>query len=102
MSTFRSVRPILLAAFRGTFTTSAAAQARPFKVLISVDMEGITGVVTAEELGLAGFEYARFREFMTSEALDAVEAAKESGAGEIVVVDAHGNGQTPAHRSPSR
>lgn len=69
------------------------AQQRPFKVLISVDMEGITGVVTSEQLGPAGFEYARFREFMTAEALAAVEAAKESGATEIVVVDAHGNGQ---------
>ncbi|MEX2154976.1 MAG: M55 family metallopeptidase [Gemmatimonadaceae bacterium] len=69
------------------------AQQRPFKVLISVDMEGITGVVTSEQLGPTGFEYARFREFMTAEALAAVEAAKESGATEIVVVDAHGNGQ---------
>jgi D-amino peptidase len=69
-----------------------AAQ-RPLKVLISVDMEGITGVVTGEQLGPTGFEYQRFREFMTAEALAAVEAAKESGATEIVVVDAHGNGQ---------
>src|SRR5687767_12073411 len=69
-----------------------AAQ-RPFKVLISVDMEGITGVVTGEQLGPTGFEYQRFREFMTAEAVAAVEAAKESGATEIVVVDAHGNGQ---------
>ena len=71
---------------------SASAQ-RPLKVLISVDMEGITGVVTADQLGPSGFEYARFREFMTGEALAAVEAAKESGATEIVVVDAHGNGE---------
>jgi D-amino peptidase len=66
---------------------------RPLKVLISVDMEGVTGAVTGEQLGPAGFEYARFREFMTAEALAAIEAAKESGATEIVVVDAHGNGQ---------
>jgi D-amino peptidase len=76
-----------------TLATTAAAQTRPLKVLISVDMEGITGVVTAEQLGPTGFEYARFREFMTAEALVAVEAAKESGATEVVVVDAHGNGQ---------
>jgi D-amino peptidase len=69
------------------------AQQRPLKVLISVDMEGITGVVSGEQLGPTGFEYARFRDFMTAEALAAVEAAKESGATEIVVVDAHGNGQ---------
>ena len=72
---------------------STLAAQRPFKVLISVDMEGITGVVTADQLGPTGFEYARFREFMTNEALAAVEAARESGATEIVVVDAHGNGE---------
>jgi D-amino peptidase len=69
------------------------AQPRPLKVLISVDMEGITGVVTGDQLGPAGWEYGRFREFMTNEALAAVEAAKESGATEILVVDAHGNGE---------
>lgn len=70
-----------------------AAQPRPLKVLISVDMEGITGVVTGDQLGPSGWEYSRFREFMTNEALAAVEAAKEGGANEILVVDAHGNGQ---------
>jgi D-amino peptidase len=73
--------------------SSLAAQQRPLKVLISVDMEGITGVVTGDQLGPTGWEYARFREFMTVEALAAVEAAKESGASEILVVDAHGNGE---------
>ena len=87
-----AIAAVFLAA-TATAATTARSQARPFKVLISVDMEGITGVVTAEQLAPAGFEYARFREFMTAEALAAVEAAKESGAGEIVVVDAHGNGQ---------
>jgi D-amino peptidase len=77
----------------GAAASAVEAQQRPFKVLISVDMEGITGAVTSEQLGPAGFEYGRFREFMTGEALAAVEAAKESGATEIVVVDAHGNGQ---------
>lgn len=57
-----------------------------------MDMEGVTGVVTPEQLGPSGFEYQRFREFMTAEALAAVEAAKESGATEVLVVDAHGNG----------
>ena len=69
------------------------AQPRPFKVLISVDMEGITGAVTGEQLGPSGFEYQRFREFMTAEAVAAVEAAKASGATEVLLVDAHGNGQ---------
>jgi len=80
-------------ALLGTLSTALAAQQRPLKVLVSVDMEGVTGVVTAEQLGPTGFEYPRFREFMTNEALAAVEGAKDAGATEVVVVDAHGNGQ---------
>jgi D-amino peptidase len=63
------------------------------KVHISVDMEGVGGVVTGEQLGPTGFEYGRFREFMTREALAAVDAAKRAGATEIIVADSHGNGQ---------
>jgi D-amino peptidase len=63
------------------------------KVLISVDMEGVAGTVTGDQLGPNGFEYGRFREFMTREALAAVAAAKAAGATEVVVADAHGNGE---------
>ncbi|MGE0363113.1 MAG: M55 family metallopeptidase [Vicinamibacterales bacterium] len=71
----------------------ARTQPRGLKVHISVDMEGIAGVVTGDQLGPSGFEYGRFREFMTGEAMAAVTAAKEAGATEIVVADAHGNGE---------
>jgi len=81
---------VLLALLGG----SAHAQTRGLKVHISVDMEGIAGVVTADQLGPEGFEYERFREFMTKEALAAVAAAKEAGATEIVVADSHGNGES--------
>jgi len=63
------------------------------KVLISADMEGIAGVVTGEQLGPQGFEYQRFREFMTNEVLAAIEGARAGGATEILVADSHGNGQ---------
>ena len=72
---------------------SAAQQPAKLKVHISVDMEGVGGVVTGEQLGPTGFEYGRFREFMTREALAAIEAAKAAGATEILVADSHGNGQ---------
>ena len=72
--------------------TSASAQ-RPLKVYISVDMEGIAGVVTADQLGPTGFEYARAREFMTGEALAAIAGARDAGATQIVVSDSHGNGE---------
>lgn len=70
----------------------AAAQ-RPLKVYISVDMEGVGGVVSSEQLGPAGFEYARARQFMTDEALAAIQGARDAGATEILVSDSHGNGQ---------
>ena len=73
-------------------TIPLAAQ-RPIKVFISVDMEGIGGAVTSEQLGPAGFEYAKFREYMTAEALAAIAGAREAGATEFVVADAHGNMQ---------
>jgi D-amino peptidase len=72
----------------------AAFAQRPLKVYISVDMEGIAGVVTGDQLGPTGFEYGRAREFMTAEALAAVAGARDAGATEIVVSDSHGNGES--------
>ena len=66
---------------------------RPTKIYISADMEGVVGVVTNEQLGPQGFEYQRFREFMTQDVNAAIEAAFEGGATEVVVSDSHGNGQ---------
>ncbi|MBW8839265.1 MAG: M55 family metallopeptidase [Gemmatimonadetes bacterium] len=50
-------------------------------------------LVLATQLGPAGFEYARFREFMTGEALAAIAGARDAGATQIVVSDSHGNGE---------
>ena len=85
-----------LAAIGAASLRSAHAGATPsgkHKVYISVDMEGVAGTVTADQLGPTGFEYERFRRFMTNEALAAVQAAKHAGATEIVVSDSHGNGE---------
>src|SRR5687768_15773919 len=82
----------LVVALALVLSTDASAQQK-LKVYISVDMEGITGVVTNEQLGPAGFEYQRFREFMTKEALAAIQGARDAGATEILVSDPHGNGQ---------
>jgi len=69
------------------------AQERRMKIYISSDMEGVVGVVTNEQLGPQGFEYARFREFMTQEVNAAIEGAFAGGATGVVVGDSHGNGQ---------
>ncbi len=70
-----------------------AQQQKKLKVYISVDMEGVAGVVTDDQLAPGSFEYERFRLFMTKEAVAAVNAAKGAGATEIVVSDSHGNGE---------
>ncbi|KPK60656.1 MAG: hypothetical protein AMS21_09395 [Gemmatimonas sp. SG8_38_2] len=56
-------------------------------------MEGVVGVVTADQLGPSGFEYAKARELMTAEVNAAIEGALAAGATEIVISDSHGNGE---------
>lgn len=65
------------------------------KLLISIDMEGVTGVVQPAQLGPGpeGWEYARAREWMTAEARAAIDGARAGGATEVVVADSHGNMQ---------
>ena len=86
-----TVLPFLL--FLLALSISSQTPAKKMKIFISADMEGVTGAVTGEQLGPTGFEYQRFREFMTQEVNAAIDAAFSSGATEIVVADSHGNGQ---------
>ena len=71
----------------------ASSASSEFKIYISADMEGVAGVVTGDQLGPSGFEYQRFREFMTNEVLAAIRGAKAAGATEFLVSDSHGNGE---------
>ncbi|OQX87726.1 hypothetical protein B6D60_03300 [candidate division KSB1 bacterium 4484_87] len=61
------------------------------KIFISVDMEGITGVIDWAETESDKAEYQYFRKIMTDEVNAAIEGALEKGATAIVVRDAHGN-----------
>ena len=76
-----------------SLSASAWSQNDGLKIYISADMEGVVGAVTDAQLGPGGFEYQRFREFMTAEVNAAIDAAKAAGATEFVVSDSHGNGQ---------
>lgn len=60
------------------------------KVYISVDMEGIAGVISSGDVSSRGRDYEYFREVMTLETNAAVEGAIAAGAAEIVVRDGHG------------
>jgi D-amino peptidase len=62
------------------------------KVLIAVDMEGVTGVTRWEETDDTHKEYPRFRKIMTDEINAAIAGAAEAGADELVVTDGHGDG----------
>jgi len=87
-------RVTCLASLLVALLAAASATAKDGRrIFVSVDMEGIAGVVTAEQLGPQGFDYARFRELMTEEANATIAAAREAGASEFVVADSHGNFQ---------
>ncbi|MED5462356.1 MAG: M55 family metallopeptidase, partial [Pseudomonadota bacterium] len=58
----------------------ASAQDNGLKIYISADMEGVVGAVTGEQLAPGGFEYERFRQFMTNEVNAAIDAARAAGA----------------------
>ena len=60
------------------------------KVYISVDMEGLAGVISGRETSSRGSDYGYFREIATNETNAAIMGALAAGATEIVVRDGHG------------
>jgi D-amino peptidase len=72
----------------------APAQQRsrvPFKVFISADMEGISGIVHGDQTTPGTSEYSAGRKWMAGDVNAAVEGALEAGATEVVVNDSHGS-----------
>ncbi len=85
-------RHLWLATFLMAGLTAAYAQtSAKLKIFISVDMEGITGIVNWEEVNRTGKDYDYFRRIMTLETNAAIEGALAAGASEIVVRDSHGS-----------
>ena len=72
-------------------STPVAAQQR-LKVFISIDMEGLAGVVTGGDVGGSG-DYTHFRTIMAGEANAAIDGAFRAGATEVLVRDSHGSKQ---------
>jgi D-amino peptidase len=60
------------------------------RVFISVDMEGVAGVATLDQIIRGGTGYPRAQELMTAEANAAIRGAFDGGATEVVVNDSHG------------
>lgn len=70
---------------------SAAQQKPALRVFISVDMEGISGIVHGDQTTPGTVEYAAGRKWMAEDVNAAVEGALEAGATEVVVNDSHGS-----------
>lgn len=61
------------------------------KVMISTDMEGVSGVVDWDQISPGTTEYQRGRRLLTHDVNAAVQGCVDAGATEIVVVDVHAN-----------
>lgn len=61
------------------------------QVYVSVDMEGIAGVVHVDQTRRSGHDYERARRWMTLEANAAILGAFDAGARAVLVNDAHGD-----------
>jgi len=62
------------------------------RVHITVDMEGIAGIAHESQADRKGLDYQRMRELMTAEVQAAMEGARDGGAKEFVICDAHDTG----------
>ncbi len=84
-------RSTIIAMILALVAMTGPIQAQELKVFISVDMEGITGVVNWEDVSRSGKDYGYFRRIMTLETNAAIEGAVAAGATDILVRDSHGS-----------
>ncbi len=63
------------------------------KLLIAVDMEGITGVTNWDHVTPSHPEYQRMRRLMTADVNAAIAGALDAGVQDIIVSDGHWDGQ---------
>lgn len=61
------------------------------QVYISVDMEGVAGVVDVDQTRRTGHDYEKARRWMTNEANAAISGAFDAGATAVLVNDSHGD-----------
>ena len=77
-------------ALPGAISAGHAQDTGGLKVFISIDMEGLAGVVSSSDVSANGPDYAHFRAIMAGEANAAIDGAFRAGATEVVVRDSHG------------
>jgi D-amino peptidase len=100
MKTLRIVAMLVASTVFGS--AAHAQQQQRLKVFISVDMEGLAGVVTGSDVSATGPDYAHFRAIMAGETNAAIDGAFRAGATEVLVRDSHGSKQNllPADLDP--
>ncbi|MDD8020309.1 MAG: M55 family metallopeptidase [Acidobacteriota bacterium] len=99
----KKLRPIIGTCFLGfllitTFLASGQAQEKgttlvkkPLKVFVSVDMEGIWGVVHGNQCSADSSEYQLARKWMVEDTNAVITGLFAGGATEVVVNDSHGS-----------
>jgi D-amino peptidase len=90
------------AALCTALAAASAQQSGGLRVFISVDMEGLAGVVTSSDVNPTGRDYGHFRTIMAGETNAAIEGAIRAGATHVLVRDSHGSKQNllPADVDP--
>ncbi len=67
-----------------------AGESTEKRIFISVDIEGVAGIATLDQILRGGFGYPRAQKLMTEEANAAIRGAFTGGADRVVVTDSHG------------
>ena len=73
-----------------------ACSAHAFKVYVSVDMEGVSGITCSEQTLAGGARYAEGCRLMAEEMNACVAGCFAAGATDVVVHDGHGSGRNVA------
>jgi len=85
------MKKVLWAVFLLGFAAAmSAAEKAPLKVYVSADMEGIWGIVHAEQTSPSGPDYGQARKWMAHDVNAVVAGLFEAGATEVIVNDSHG------------
>lgn len=79
---------VLIVSFVAISSGTAAQTGK--KVYISVDLEGISGVIGDDQTSPGGAEYGRARKLMAEDANAAIRGAFDAGATDVLVNDSHG------------
>ena len=87
----KTVLAILIVLLVGAAGATGAAEKAGPKVFISVDMEGIWGVVQGSQTSSSGADYGLARKWMVGDTNAVIAGLFEAGASEVVVNDSHGS-----------